>query len=110
MENNIITYEQAVSLKKFDEVASTYQEMAMTMMRYFQSNTLAQITHCNFYYDLMDITTAYFKKDYSSYLFQQTERKYEEFNKIVESNRKSSELLAQLSGLYTKLILEEKQK
>jgi len=108
MNNNIITYEQAINIKKLDEVVETFQEIAMTMMKYFSSNTLAQMTQTQFYYDLMDVTQAYFQKDYSQYLFKQTTRMYDEFEVFSKDVEKATETFSKMSGLYTKLIIENK--
>ena len=107
MNNNIITYEQAINLKKFDEVAETYQQIAMEMMRCFTSNTLAQMTQTQFYWDLMEVTQAYFEKDYSNFLFKETLKMYDDFKVLTKDQEKAKELFSKMSSMYTKLILQK---
>ncbi len=104
--DNVITYEQAVKMPEFDSVVEVYETVAMEMMRYFSSNPLAQLTQTQFYYDLMDLTQAYFEKDYSNYLFKETLKMHEEFKTVLPELSKATEAFQTMAALYTKLIIK----
>lgn len=103
---NSITYEQAVKINPLDAVASVYEEISMRMMRYFMSNTLAQLAHADFYYDLMEVTQAYFTKDYSNFLFKQTEKMHDEYVQFLPEVEKAKTTFAEMAQLLTKLTIE----
>lgn len=76
-----ITWEQAVNQEKIAPVAEQYFDQLKEVIHYFTSNTIAQITHSDLYFKAFELADYYHQKDYSRFLFDETE-KY--FNAILE--------------------------
>lgn len=72
-QNNFITWEQATKLNVVRPVAEQYEENILQLVLYFSKNTLAQLLHGKIYFKAMELHQVYRDKDYSQYLFTETQ-------------------------------------
>lgn len=101
--NNFITYEQAAKLGNLAQVAEQYQSKVNEVVRYFMSNTAAQMFCSSTYLDAIEFQSAMRNKDYSNFLFEKINEMYTKFKEDepdLDNLKKNCIKIAQLnSGL-----------
>ncbi|QQO97424.1 hypothetical protein Molly5_132 [Maribacter phage Molly_5] len=89
---NTITWEKAQQIDSLKELGEHYEQLLHEAIRFFTKNTIFQLTYSDAHFRTFDLLPSYSKKDYSEFLFTETQKvldevqlaKGEEGNKIKE--------------------------
>lgn len=97
-----ITFEQAQFISSLDEnVIEQNMEKILEILRYFASNTMAQVFSTDAYYQAMSLQRSMMEKDYSKKLFEDIDildKWFKENQKALEELKTKGVQLAQLKN------------
>lgn len=108
---DFITWEQAINLEIHIPVAEKYEKKVQEIVTWFSKSSLAIMCHNDVFYRASQIYSWYRKKDYSQFLFEETETLFTEFQAIemeVEAAKPTFQRAAQLTRKVREMTAEER--